>query len=68
MDSGELLGYSVLGLVIWSVILSAIISGATKSNKLLNHAKAQTLLLAELANKTGSDPERVKAIVDEAFK
>ena len=68
MDSNELLAYSALGLIIWAIILSAIIGGATKANKLLNHAKAHTLLLAELAKKAGSDPERVKNIVDEAFK
>ena len=68
MNSDELIGYSLLGLVIWSLILSLIISGATKSNKLLNHAKAQTLLLAELAKKAGVESERIKNIVDEAFK
>ena len=67
-SSEELLGFSVVGIAIWSLILSAIISGSTKSNKLLNHAKAQTLLLADLAKKAGSDSERVKNIVDEAFK
>ena len=68
MQQDELIGYSLLGLVVWSLILSAIINSSTNANKLLTHAKAQTLLLAELAKKAGADPEEVKAIIDKAIK
>ena len=68
MDPFLLIAIAGIGLLIWAFVLSAIIKSAVNSDKLLNHLKAQTRLLADMAIKTGSDPEKVKKVLAEAFK
>ena len=68
MDPLLLIVITGTGLLIWAFVLSAIIKSAVNSDKLLNHLKAQTKLLADMAIKAGSDPEKVHKVLVEAFK
>jgi len=58
----------VVGFLIWAVIISAIIRNAVNADRLLKHSEAQIRLLADMAIKVGSDPDKVKKVVTEAFK
>ena len=64
MNTKELFQVIFLALLFNSVILSLIISFATKTGKKMKHMKAQTLLLIQIALKQGVDPETLKKIMD----
>ena len=64
MNSNDILTYSIIGLVVWGVILSFIISGATRSKSIELRLKIQTLLLAKMAQRQGVPDTEVADIIN----
>lgn len=64
MHQDDIMLYSVIALIIWAVILSAIISSASRSKKIELQLKIQTLLLAKIAQKQGVPDEEVNKIIN----
>ncbi len=67
-QSTEFIIGAIVGLLVWALILSAIISSSVKSKQMLNNARAQTLLLAEMAVQAGCNPDKVEGIVMKAIE
>lgn len=64
MGSDNFFPELILAILLSSIILSLIISFATKTKLRMKHAEAQTLLLTQIALKQGVDPQEVKNIID----
>ena len=64
MDSNDVLLYSIVGLILWAVIIYSIISSASRSAKIELQLKIQTLLLAKMAQKQGVPDEEVNNIIN----
>lgn len=62
--SENLLFFTVVALVIHSVILYLIISTATKSDRRAKYDWAQTQFLAHIAKQNGMPEEEIKKILD----
>ena len=64
MSPGDILLYSIIGLGIWSAILSAVISKYTRAKKIELHLKKQTMLLAKMAQKAGVPDSEINVILN----
>jgi len=64
MDTNDLFPVIILALIVNSIILSLVISYATRTNKKMKHMEAQTLLLIQIAMKQNVDPEQLKRILE----
>lgn len=64
MKQDDLMLYAVVGLIVWAIILSAIISSATRSKKIERQLRIQTDLLAAIGKKQGLTDEEIKRISD----
>lgn len=62
LDSGSIIGLSVVGLFVCFVVLFLIIQGGTRANTLVRLAKIQAMLLREIARKQGVEEETIKKI------
>lgn len=64
MNSNDLFLYSIIGLIIWAVIIYNIIEGASRSRKIELQLKMQTLLLGKMAQKAGVSDEDINKIIN----
>ena len=67
MGPGDILLYSIIGLVIWAIILSSIIANASRSKKVELQLKKQTDLLAKMAQKAGVPDNEINVIINQVL-
>jgi len=67
MGAGDILLYSIIGLVIWAIILSSIIANASRSKKVELQLKKQTDLLAKMAQKAGVPDNEINVIINQVL-
>lgn len=65
MESAEVILSVIIGLAVWSFILSSIISASSRSKKIELLLKKQMILLAKLAHKQGIDKDEINAILNQ---
>lgn len=68
METFQIFAVSVIGLLVWGFILSAIISGATKIKIIERQLRIQTALLAKIAKQGGASQEEITYVTKEPTK
>lgn len=64
MDSDDVLMYSIIGLIIWIVIIYQIIKSASRSKNIELQLTKQTFLLAKMALKAGVPDAEINEIIN----
>lgn len=67
METENLLPYIVLGIFVWSILLSFIISSASRSKKIELQLKKQTDLLTKMAQKAGVPDNEIIIILNQVL-
>ena len=67
MGAGDILLYSVIGLIIWAIILSSVIAYASRSKKIELQLRKQTDLLAKMAQKAGVPDKEINVIINQVL-
>ena len=64
MEVSDILIPAIIGLIVWAIILSNIITSASRARKIEQQLKMQTLLLAKMAQKQGVSDKEVNTILN----
>lgn len=64
MEVSDILIPAIIGLIVWAIILSNIITSASHAKKIELQLKMQTLLLAKMAQKQGVSDKEVNTILN----
>ena len=67
METDNILPAVVLGLIIWSILLSIIISTSSRSKKIELQLRKQTDLLAKMAQKAGVPDKEINVIINQVL-
>lgn len=67
MGGGEILIASIVGIILWSVIIYSIIPSASRSKMIETRLHRQAILLAKMARQAGVCAEEVNKIINEVL-